>query len=196
MADKNSIYCPNCKKYTAIIARVSYQLPRDASIIYEIAECNSCDFFVLVKRLRGTIIKIYPDPLSKPLNKKTPDFLKKDLQEAYICFSVGAYRATAVLARRALQVCCIEKGAPDKVLKEQIDWLLDQQIITKDLKEWAHEVKTTGNDAAHPPKDITKDEIVTRDDAEDILNLLENFIDVLYIAPALAAERREKRASA
>lgn len=193
MADQNSIYCPSCKKYTAIITRVGYKWPKDSNTRYEIAECNSCDFFVLVKRHRNSIQKIYPAPLPKSLHKKTPEFVERDLEEAYLCFSVGAFRATGVLARRALQLCCLEKGAPDKKLRDQIDWLLNQQIITKEIKEWAHEVRLTGNDAAHPLKNLVKDENITKDDAEDILSLLEQFINVLYIAPALAEERKQKR---
>jgi hypothetical protein len=196
MADQNSIFCPNCKKHTYIIQRASYLWPKNNNVVYEIAECNSCDFFVLVERCKGNIQKIYPNPLPKSLHKKTPEFLKGDLEEANVCFSVGAFRATGVLARRALQLCCIDKGAPDKKLQEQIDWLLEKQIITKDLKEWAHEVRLTGNDAAHPPKDPSKNIAITQDDAEDILILLEKFIDILYIAPALAGERRERRGNA
>jgi len=193
MADQNSIYCPNCKQRTSILKRADYQWPKDGNIHYEIAECNCCDFFVLVRRRGSSVEKIYPDPLPKTVNIKTPDFLKRDLEEANLCFAVGAFRAAGVLARRALQLCCIEKGAPDKRLEEQIDWLLSQQIITKELKDWAHEVRLTGGDAAHPPKKIVEDERVNTDDAEDILTLLEKFIDVLYIAPALAEERRQKR---
>ena len=193
MADQNSIYCPNCKKHTAIVVRAEYSWPKDGNFRYQIAECNSCDFFVLVQRHKNQILKIYPTPLPKPLHEKTPEFVKKDLEEAYQCFSVSAFRATGVLARRALQLCCLEKGAPDVKLQEQIDSLLKKSIITKDLNDWAHEVRLTGNDAAHPPKDITKDVPIERDEAEDILLLLEKFIDVLYIAPTLAEERRQKR---
>lgn len=192
MADLNSIYCPSCRKHTALKDRAKYNLRYDS---YRISECNSCTFFFLVKRSihGGAIQEIYPNVLPKPINKKTPDFLKKDLEEAYLCFSVNAYRATSVMARRALQLCCIDKGAPDKNLRDQIDWLLNQQIITKDLKEWAHEVRLTGNDSAHPLRDITKNIPVSAGDAEDILTLLEEFIKVLYIAPALAKERKAKR---
>src|SRR3989344_9222348 len=195
MADNNSIFCPNCKQRTSIVTRTSYQWPKNNQTFFEIAECNGCDFFVLVRRYGGSIQKIYPDPLPKSIHEKTPDFLKKDLEEANLCFAVGAYRAAGFMARRALQICYIEKGAPDNKLQDQIDWLLNQQIITKELKEWAHEVRLTGNDAAHPPKDVLKDEAVSSEDADDILTLLEKFIDVLYIAPALAEERRQRRNS-
>ncbi len=195
MADQNSIYCPNCHQKTSIVVRAVYQWPKNTAFVYQMAECNSCDFFVLVERYNNIIQRIYPSPLPKPVNEKMPGFLKEDFLEANLCFSVGAYRAAVVLARRALQNCCFEKGAPDKVLHEQIEWLLSQQIITKDLNDWAIEVKATGNDAAHPSKDPNKEEKISREDAEDVLTLLEKFVEVLYIAPALAAERRAKRSS-
>ena len=194
MADQNSIYCPSCRQKTALTDRAKYGHENYLDGYY-VSECNSCKFFFLVRRnVSGYIIDIHPKTLPKPIKEKTPDFLKRDLEEAYLCFSVNAYRATGVMARRALQLCCIKKEAPaNKSLRDQIQWLLEKQVITKDLNEWAHEVRLTGNDSAHPPKDINKDTPISHEDAEDILNLLEQFIDTLYIAPALAKERQEKR---
>ena len=197
MADQDSIYCPNCSRGTSLTRRARYIWPKKTWIHYEIAECNNCDFFFLIMRQvfddSSSILRIFPDTLPEPIHEKTPEFLKQDLQEARNCFSIGAYRATGTMARRALQLCCIQKGAPKKRLQEQVEWLLANQIITKDLKDWADEVRLTGNDAAHPPQDSTKDEIVTSDDAKDILTLLEEFIKVLYIAPSLAKERKQIR---
>lgn len=191
MADQSSIYCPSCNKHTSLTALTSLERH---GLRYEIGECNSCNQMFLVQRqTNGYLLETFPNQLPKPIDEKTPEFLIKDLKEAYDCFSVSAYRATAVLARRALQKCCIEKGAPDKKLIEQVQWLLDNQIITKDLKEWAEEVRLTGNDCAHPPKKIEEEMIVPKDDAEDILLLLEKFVDVLYIAPQIAQERRDAR---
>ncbi len=194
MSDSNSIYCPNCHKMTSIVVRTRYQWPKNGNVHYEVVECNGCDFFMLAERTFSEITNIYPKPLPKPIHDKTPDFLRGDLIEANLCFSIGAYRASVVMARRALQSCCFEKGAPDKKLEDQIKWLLSEQIITKDLNDWAHEVRATGGDAAHPSKSPQQgEERITREDAEDILILLDNFVDVLYIAPALAEERRVKR---
>ena len=188
MANQNSIHCPDCRIHTNLIRLTSYSM-------HSIEECNGCSRVFLVTRdiHHGNIVETHPNALPKPINEKTPDFLKSDMEEAYKCFSVGAYRATGVMARRTLQLCCIDKGSPKKSLKEQIDWLLEKQIITKDLKDCAHEVRLTGNDAAHPPEDIEKDNRVSKEDADDIVSLLEQFISVLYIAPALSEERRQKR---
>jgi len=93
------------------------------------------------------------------------------------------------MARRAIQSACIDKGADkSEKLVKQIEELADKGVITNDLKEWADVVRWVGNDAAHPKKDK-----VTKEDAEDILKLAEQFMHVIYVAPAIAKERRRKR---
>ena len=49
-------------------------------------------------------------------------------------------------------------------------------------------MRWVGNDAAHPDK-----QAVTKEDAEDILHLAEQFLNVIYVAPAIAKEQRTKR---
>jgi hypothetical protein len=137
---------------------------------------------------------LYPQSLPRPVDSRIPEVVSSDLKEALLCFSVEAHRAAAVLARRAIQVICLDKGAPkDQKLNQQIDWLFDNGVITKDLKEWAHEVRFIGNDGAHPGN--LSDEAVTKNDSEDILNLVEQFAKVLYVAPAIASERKKHRES-
>jgi hypothetical protein len=198
MSSKNSYICPSCGVATEFTKRATYEKLTVPLTHFEVGECNSCNFFVLIERHypRGGqefIANIYPRPLPPPVNPRTPDFLKPDFEEARLCYSVGAFKSAAVLARRALQLCCIEKKAPDKVLKDQIDWMLSQYIITKDISDWASEVRLVGNDSAHSPKKIEENKTITSKDAEDILVLLEKFIDVLYIAPKIAEERRDSR---
>jgi len=158
--------------------------------LYEIGECNGCDFHLLVVRNRtgGSIRTIYPYPLPKKTDNRIPELVKKDFDEALLCLSVGAARGAAVLARRALQTMCKDKGAIKKELKDQIDELFTLNIITKDLQDWSHEVRFVGNDAAHP-----NNADVLKDDAEEIIDLLESLCEVLYVAPAKAANRKKHR---
>jgi hypothetical protein len=153
-------------------------------------ECNSCHQLVLVNDFTH---KIYPMPLPKPVDERIPHTIKCDFEESTTCFSIGAYRASAVMARRALQSICLDKGADEKEkLEKQIDYLFSQGVITKDLKDWAHEVRLVGNDAAHPKKP-ENDQPVGEEDAKDVLDLLEQFCQVLYVAPTIAEERRKMR---
>lgn len=163
--------------------------------MYEISECNSCEQFFLVERIPSNqqIVKIYPETLSKPVDDRLPENIKQDLKSALACFAINEYRASVTMARRALQGICLEKGAPkDQKLKKQIDYLFTEGVITKDLKEWAHEVRYVGNDGAHP-EDPADEKPVDRNDAQDILELLEKIADVLYVATAIAAERKKAR---
>ena len=131
--------------------------------------------------------RVYPSPLPSPTEKDIPDLIRLDLDEAKICFSSGAYRAAAVMARRAMQVAAIEKGATGDKLVSQIHSLQQAGKITMDLKDWADAVRWVGNDAAHP-----NGTQVTKDDAGDVLQLSEQFLHVLYVAPALAATIKKR----
>lgn len=197
-----SIYCPYCKQRTALTPapiEVTYEVfsstcrkivgavwERSYNDKWWIGICNYCKSPVLVHNC-GDIV--YPRPLPSPTDKRIPEHVRKDIDEAKLCFSVKAFRACAVIARRAIQNACIDKGADkSKRLKEQIEELAGKGVITNDLKEWADVVRWVGNDAAHPSK-----EEVTEKDAEDILKLAEQFMHVIYVAPAIAKEMREKR---
>lgn len=191
MSDQNSIICPSCHQATAVAVRSKFDKP-NVGLSYEIGECNSCNFCVLIVRTRvnGNVSKIYPNPLPEKTDERIPETIKKDFDEALLCLSVGANLGAAVLARRALQTMCKDKGATKKDLKDQIDELFTKNIITKDLKDWSHEVRYVGNDAAHP-----NGIMVQREDAEEIIDLLESLCEVLYIAPAKALNRKKIRES-
>jgi hypothetical protein len=98
MSDRNSIYCPNCKRYSSLIERTGFDkklsLKYGYVLIkrYSISECNSCSQHFLVIRDDGKIIKIYPDRLPKTVNELIPQDIKTDFEEALLCYSVGAYR--------------------------------------------------------------------------------------------------------
>jgi hypothetical protein len=131
---------------------------------------------------------IYPQPLPSPTDDRILELIRNDLNEAKISYSVKAFRASAVISRRAMQSACIDKGAKKQKLVEQLHELAVNGVITNDLKEWADVVRWVGNDAAHPDN-----QIVTEKDAEDILHLAEQFLHVIYVAPAIAQEQRTKR---
>ena len=192
-----SIYCPHCRRYTSLqIARTNYQHHNSSVHVAAVWEegqvskwwigiCNSCLEPVLVRN-QGELV--YPSSLPSPSNQNIPDHIRTDLDEAKLCYGVSAFRACAVMARRAIQVAAKDKNAPKGTLVDQINWLESSGTITKDLKEWATVVRWVGNDAAHPNKDP-----VAKDDAEAVLSLAEQFLNVIYVTPALALATRQKR---
>ncbi len=196
MADLLSIYCPHCHRHTSLTpAPVKYEhgsreyqtrafWAKNHRDTWWIGVCNACEEPVLVLN-KGD--EIFPPPLPTPTSEDIPEEIRSDLDEAKVCVSAAAYRAAAVMARRAMQVAAKDKGATDDKLVTQIHELLKSGKITTDLKEWADAVRWVGNDAAHP-----NGSDVTKEDAEDVLHLAEQFLHVLYVAPAVAAGLKKR----
>ena len=117
MSDRNSFYCPSCKGYSSLTDRAKYEkMIGGTRIRFCVSECNSCDFHFLVTRYdsSGQIIKIWPKTLPGKVDDLVPDPIKGDFEEALVCEAANSYRGAAALARRTLQVICLNKGAPEK----------------------------------------------------------------------------------
>jgi hypothetical protein len=82
------------------------------------------------------------------------------------------------MARRAIQGMCIDLGAPDKKLVEQIDWLEERRLITPQMRDVAHRIRLGGNTGAHPDKDGLND--VDEPEAKALLEFLDDFIRFTY----------------
>ena len=190
-----SIYCPHCRKHTALSTAQAHfnHMGRDGQTgaiwfsqfdkcNWWIGICNACHQPSLVKEA-GQII--YPTPLPSPTDPNIPEELASDLNEAKKCFSIESYRASAVMSRRCIQTACILKGAANGNLIAQIEELTSKGVITHEIEEWATVVRWVGNDAAHPNKDT-----VEKEDAKDALDLAEQFLHVIFVAPAIAKIRR------
>jgi HEPN domain-containing protein len=134
----------------------------------------------------------YPKRTPK-LDPSIPQDVGNDYVEAIKCFDVGANKASVAMCRRALQTSLIQRGAGKGKLVEQIDELSDKGILTEDIKEWAHEIRLTGNIGAHPDQDGLKD--VTPQDAEELIRFMEEFLNYVYIMPAKVAAKRARKAS-
>jgi len=193
-----TMFCPHCQKHTSIqIANARYQgqyggwyktpaiWRKDDAKEWWIGICNSCHEPVLILNQCEVI---FPQGLPSPTDNNIPDPMRTDLIEAKICYAVSAYRGCAVLAGRSIQSTCINKGAKKAKLVDQLNELKTTGTITVDLFEWANVVRWVRNDAAHPNENQ-----VTKEDAEDILKLAEQFLHVIYVAPAIAKEQKAKK---
>ena len=144
---------------------------------------------MFVMKGEDTIAK-YPMRIPK-LHESIPEMVGNDYVEAIKCFDIGANKASVVMCRRAIQSSVIEKDANKGRLVDQIDELYDSQIITKDIKDWAHEIRVTGNIGAHPDEDGLQN--VTKEDAEELIKFMEEYLNYVYIMPAKVAKKRAKK---
>ncbi len=157
--------------------------------IWWIGVCPGCQRPVLI---RGRGEEVHPPPRPQPAPEEVPEPIRRDFEEARLCFAAGAYRACAVMARRVVEAMAEDKlGKPHKrvSLSQRIDALCKKGVIRGRLKDSADVLRTVGNDAAH----ADAERAVTKEDAQDVLELLSALLEQVYRHPTIAERQRRKR---
>jgi hypothetical protein len=193
---KVSGFCPYCGKDAFMsFLEINHVAGEKALVIEDnqrdhwwIRVCNACGRPLLWNRSNNAT---YPSILPSPTDERIPSPIRDAQIEAKKCFSVGAYQATAVMARLAIQRACRNHGATSGTLSGQVNELFEKNIITAKMKNWASAVRQIGNDGAHE-----QDDTVSPKDAEDVLKLSEQLLAVLYVTQALADEKIAERNNA
>ena len=190
--------CPHCAVTSLFkpVASYAQRTPQSASLtIVSATQCESCKQFALVigqtdgQNHPSRLVAFYP--LGKPrdaVDLNVPKPIADDFAEALRCQWIQAYRACVVMCRRAVQSSALHLGAKGGKLIDQIDDLSKTGIITTPLKDFAHEIRLTGNDGAHPEKDGLEN--VTEKDGEAIIEFTGEYLHHVYVMPAKLAARR------
>lgn len=118
-----------------------------------------------------------------------PDHIAQAAAEAHLCHSVGAYRASVLLARSVIEATAKDKGITTGRLVTKIDAMHKAELIRKVVKDGAHEVRHLGNDMAHG--DFV--EPVESEESEEVLELMAEVLHDVYQQDARVARRRATR---
>jgi hypothetical protein len=124
----------------------------------------------------------YPKDIPDPDLPDVPTAIATDAREAFRAYGMECWRASAAMARRAIQASAYEKGAPDARLIDQIDWLSENGHITDQMRQVAHRIRLGGNLGAHPDRDGLRD--VGEPEAAAVLEFLQDFFRYVYELPA------------
>jgi len=102
-------------------------------------------------------------PVTEADTAGLPASVATDLLEAASCCTVGANRAAALMARRAVEQVVVLRGVPlaAKTLHEKLLWLLRAGHLPRELAGAAATVRDIGNAAAHGGDPVTADEART-----------------------------------
>ncbi|MFL1999480.1 DUF4145 domain-containing protein [Microbacterium sp. A1-JK] len=111
--------------------------------------------------------------------------------EAHACASISARRGAIILARAVVEAAAKTQKAQGSDLYKKLDWLREQRLLLPGIVDAAHEVRHFGNDMAHGD---FGDE-VTAEDVEEILGIMDDVLDALFIQPARTLRRAEARAA-
>lgn len=116
---------------------------------------------------------------SEDLPSSVPKSVLDDYVEATCAFNVDAFRASSVMARRALQQALENKGATKgSSLKDQITELERKGLLSETSSSLAHGVRQFGNFGAHPTDDLLAQ--VTSEEAKIALDVTKHIIKELY----------------
>jgi hypothetical protein len=148
---------------------------------YALVQCSQCDQVSVQAREDfgggfddDTPAIVYPAP--RQLNWNVPIPLRREFEEAQVCFSAKAYEATAVMVRRVLEGTCKENGVAERVLAASLKKLQENGLIDSTIGEWANALRLVGNEGAH-----YTGKQVSRVDAEDALAFAEALLDHIYV---------------
>lgn len=99
-------------------------------------------------------------PISHADTAGLPAPIAADLAEASLCCTAGAYRAAALLTRRAIEQVAVLRRVPleMRTFHQKVAWLVEAGHLPRDLAGHARAVRDLGNAGAHGAEGVTMDE--------------------------------------
>jgi hypothetical protein len=189
--------CPYCEKIA--IARIMGRLSEpdeDVPVatrelfLLECSECGKGSLFSQYCYEGEAVTFLAPVwPLRRQaLSNLVPEELRREHQQAVACLEARAHTAVVVMVRRTLEGMCQLNGAKKKILAQGLKELHEMGKIDDRLLEWANELRVIGNEGAH----FTGRQ-VSREDAEDALDLAEAMLEYIYVFAVKFNNFKERR---
>jgi hypothetical protein len=126
-----------------------------------------------------------PAPAVSPL---VPLAIRREIEEARSCLSHGLFTAAAVMAGRAIEGIAQTYEVNNKTLHGAIEELGRRKILDGRFLEWADHLRVMRNQAAH----FTGTQ-VAKDDAEDMVALVEAIVTYVFVFTQRFDEFRARR---
>ena len=202
-----STECPHCGDTVSLLPQHEPITDVGKDNAYFVALCPNhrrhyCKPILAVyQALNDFIIERYPIPgfEASHIHEAIPKRIREDYAEARRCMFVEAYKGAVALFRRVVEATACDKlgkkarhkNGTTKKLYELIDLLGSESLITKDVKDAAHEVRLFGNYGVHVQDDGLDE--VKRDEARDVREICWQLLHTIYIAPFKTRELRGKR---
>jgi hypothetical protein len=142
------------------------------------------------RKFGWNIFKSYPQPALSKCPTHTPGELKRIFDQAANALKRRDPDASGAMSRKVVDVSTQqllgEQSKKYSNIQGRIDALAAANKLTPDLKDWAHQVRLGGNDAAHDLDPFTQEE------ADELLDFADLYLTYVYSLPARLKERRER----
>ncbi|WP_419604186.1 DUF4145 domain-containing protein [Thiolapillus sp.] len=105
----------------------------------------------------------------------------KDLLEQAIDSSINAPAGAVMLTASSIDAMLKAKGLTEGSLYARIKKAAEQNLITEDMADWAHEVRLNANDQRHADESAS---LPTSEDAKRVIDFVQALGMVLFVLPA------------
>jgi hypothetical protein len=188
--------------------RVVYKIPPNWDLPFNLLlSCPVCRskkilflHRILLSENNYDLYKLYSIPeledYSIPQLPPKPESLITTYEEAIKCLQFGAYKASAAMFRRALQIIVREiLGSKEKWLASALKNLKNSKnslgiLLSSDFHQYSYIIKEAGNQAAHPDQDPDLLDF-TKQDALDLRDIFLEIVNELFVKPALLKKAEE-----
>jgi hypothetical protein len=141
-------------------------------------------------KLGWVLANSYPQPAPSKCPDYAPEYLKKIFLQAANALKRQDPDASGAMSRKVVDVSTQqllgEESRKYNNIQGRIDALAAANKLTPDLKDWAHQVRLGGNDAAHDVDPFTQEE------ADELLDFAELYLTYVYALPGRLKERRDR----
>jgi hypothetical protein len=215
MAALISLDCPHCRTVKAAFSAQSFQPspPGQSTVFIMLFQCQVCWEGIIAKFqaphqqvfhqwLQGqstphtnmgqiSLIRYWPAQVETKAPDHVPDNVTSFYLQGMDNVARKNYDAAGTMFRKSLDTALKHLDPSGKgTLQHRIDNLPATVAITPAMKEWAHEIRELGNDAAHEEDPFTEDEATT------LKNFTELFLTYTFTLPGMLAARKTPPAPA
>ncbi|PJZ48791.1 hypothetical protein CH362_12155 [Leptospira saintgironsiae] len=129
---------------------------------------------------------LYPTS-SVALDESIPSRAKEYLKQAID--SIVAPSGSIVLAASSVDAMLKNKGYKEGTLYGRIDRAASEHLITKDMADWAHEIRLHSNEERHSDEES---ELPTEDEATKCIEFALALAEFLFVLPSKVERGRKK----
>lgn len=133
------------------------------------------------------LLDTYPKATAPPLPEAMPPRVERYYNQGMNSFRARDFDAAGSMFRKCLE-SALRALNPEETktrLYDRIENLPTEKGVTPSMREWAHKIRTLGNDAVH------EDEEFSEEDATQLQSFAELFLVYTFSLPAKIAARRK-----
>lgn len=205
------ITCPHCLRENAVLQAFSQHQRQDANLYDVPFFCRSCDrsgIAVVISYIGHSpitfsqsrdlvitsipdsfeLINVYPQIEEHSAPENSPLRASDSFIEAKDNLKRGKFDTAVMLCRKTIDIATrslLGDDSRDEKLVKRIEILHGRDLITKQMKDWAHIVRIDSNGAVHSDEEFTKQE------ADEMIGFTEVFLIYSFTLPEMVKVKQQ-----